>query len=233
MRAGEKLYDGEGRQVALFPLVSFIISQADTETYSHNPSVYWATDYLGYNERGTRQLRAPCYAPVDIKLLWMDRSYPVAVWESLDVVHLPYGIGYLTVLCYHDNDVANGLYSIGDIKLQGEIFNRTGTMNHGSQVGDHLHLETGIGRYNFSYSTGPGTPEYKYHITNYTTVRRLHNYEALYINGTTPRHSSYYPTQYPWVTFEGGSPIPPGEDKKRYGFKFVLFDKNNRLRNLR
>ena len=229
MRAGQKMYDNEGRQVALFPLVSFVISQSDTGTYSHGGGqVYWATDYLGYNERGTRQLRAPCYAPVDLKLLWFDPSYPVAVWESLTEVHMPYGIDYLTVLTYHDNDVANGLYHVGDIKRQGEIFNRTGTMNHGSQVGDHMHLETGRGRYNLSYSTGPGTPEYKYHITDYTTVKRLHNYNALYINDTIPRHTTYYPTEYPWVTYQGGSPIPPSDDKKKYRFKWVLYA--NKLR---
>ena len=223
MRAHETLYDNNGYQVALFPLVSFIISQADTDTYSHVPSRYWATDYLGYNERGTRQLRAPCYAPVDMKLVWFDASYPVAIWESLTEVHMPYGIDYLTVLVYHDNDYANGVYHVGDIKRMGEIFNRTGTMNHGQTVGDHMHLETGRGRFT--------NPANHYHIENSGGVHRLHNYDALYINGTTPRHSSYYPTEYPWVTYQGGSPLPPSHDKKKYRFKWVLYA--NKLRNNR
>lgn len=229
MRANEKMYDNNGKQVALFPLESFVISQADTETYSHNPSVYWATDYLGYNLAGNRVYRAPCYAPVDLKLLWFDPSYPVAVWESLQPVHLANNmIDYLTVLVYHDNDVANGVYSVGDIKRQGEVFNKTGTLNHGSTVGDHMHLETGYGKYNLSYSTGAGTAEYKYHITDYTTVKRLHNYDALFINDTVPRTTSQYPTTYPWKTFQGGSPIPPSE-YKRYHFKFYLFKRNRQM----
>ena len=225
MRANEKLYDNQGYQVALFPLEGFVISQTDQETYSHNPSVYWATDYMGWNSSG-RVYRDPCYAPVDMKLLWFDPDYPVAVWESLQPVHLANDmIDYLTVLVYHDQDYANGVYTVGDIKLQGEMFNKTGTMNHGSTVGDHMHLETGYGRYNLSYSTGSGTAEYKYHITNYTTVKRLHNYDALFINDTTPYTTSLYPATYPWVTFSGGSPTP---SSRRYKFKWVLYA--NKLR---
>lgn len=215
MIANQKMYDGNGKQVALFPLVSFIISQADTETYSHNPSRYWATDYLGYNESGNRVYRAPCYAPVDIKLIWFDASYPVAVWESLEKVHLANNmIDYLTILVYHDNDYANGVYHVGDIKRQGEIFNKTGTMNHGQTVGDHMHLETGYGRFT--------NPNNHYHIENSGGVNRLHNYDALFINDTIPRHTSYYPTEYPWKTFQGGSPTPPGENKEHH-FPWVLY----------
>lgn len=225
MRAGQTLRDSNGKQVALFPLESFVISQADWETYSHVPSTYYATDYLAYNLSGQRIYRADCYAPVDLRLLWYDASYPVAVWESLEKVHLANNeIDYLTVLCYHDNDVANGVYSVGDIKRQGERFNRTGTMNHGQIVGDHLHLETGKGRYNLSYSTGPNTPEYKYHITDYTTVKRLHNYDALYINDTIPRTTTQYPYTYPWKTYEGGS----SGGYSKYHFKWVLYA--NKLR---
>lgn len=231
MRPYQTLRDDDNYQVALFPLESFVISQADTEHYSHKPTIYWATDYLAYNTSGQRITRANCYAPVDLKLLWMDRSYPVAVWESLEKVHLANGVlDYLTVLVYHDNDIYNGLYSVGDIKRQGEVFNKTGTINHGETVGDHVHLETGRGKYKYNYSTKSGTAEYKYHITNYTTVKRLHNYDALFINDTIPRHTSQYPTQYPWKTFEGGHPSPtPSPSGKRYKFKWVLYA--NKIRN--
>lgn len=224
MRAGQKLYDDNAKQVALFPLEGFVITQTDQETYSHQPSVYWATDYMGWDANG-RVYRDPCYAPVDIKLIWQDRSQPVAVWESLLPVHLANGmIDYLTITCYHDNDVANGLYNVGDIKRQGDMFNKTGT---GGNVGDHLHLETGYGRYTTSTNTGVGTLNYKYHITDYTAPKRLHNYDALFINDTTPYTTSGYPATYPWKTFQGGSPTPPIEYKK-YKFKWVLYA--NKLR---
>ena len=231
MRAHETMYDDQGYQVALFPLVSFVISQSDTGTFSHGGGqVYWATDYMGYNDSGTRQLRAPCYAPVDLKCIWLNRSNCVAVWESLTPVHLANGmIDYLTVTVYHDNDIQNGITQTGTIKRQGEIFNRTGT--GGNVTGDHMHLETGYGRYTSSTSTAYGTSEYKYHITDWTAPKRLHNYNALFINDTVPRHTSGYPTEYPWVTYQGGSPLPPSHDKKKYRFKWVLYA--NKLRNNR
>lgn len=228
MRALETLYDNNGYQVALFPLPGFHISQRDDETYSHNPSVYYATDYLGWGANG-RIYRCPCYAPVDIKLIWKDSTECCAVWESLNPVHLVENnmIDYLTILCYHDNDIENNTYyPIGTIKRQGEEFNKSGT--GGRVTGDHLHLETGYGRYNLSYSTGYGTAEYKYHITDWTRPKRLHNYDALFINDTNPYQS---PGAYRWVEFTGGSPTPT--DYKRYGFKWVLYANKIRNRNMR
>ena len=224
MIANQKLKDENNYQVALFPLESFVISQPDTGTFSHNPAVYWATDYMAYNLSGSRITRANCYAPVDLKCIWLDRNECCAVWESLDRVHLAndtHTIDYLTILVYHDNDIANGITQVGTIKRQGEVFNKTGT--GGNVTGDHMHLETGYGRYNLSYSTGSGTAEYKYHITDYTTPKRLHNYDALFINDTIPRHTTQYPTEYPWKTFNGGS------SGKKYKFKWVLYA--NKLRN--
>lgn len=129
MRAGQTLYDNDNRQVALFPLEGFHISQTDMETFSHNPSVYWATDYLGWGSSG-RIYRDPCYAPVDIKCVWVERTNCLAIWESLDRVHLAsasHPLDYLTLIVYHDNDIANGITQVGTIKRQGEMFNKTGT----------------------------------------------------------------------------------------------------------
>lgn len=130
MRANQKMYDDNGYQVALFPLEGFHISQTDMETYSHNPPLYWATDYLGWNLFG-RVYRDPCFAPVDIKCIWLDKAVCVAVWESLAPVHLANGmIDYLTITVYHDQDITNGLITVGTFKQQGEQFNRTGTGGH-------------------------------------------------------------------------------------------------------
>ena len=215
MRAGQKLYDNNAVQVALFPLEGFHISQRDDETFSHNPSRYWATDYLGWNSSG-RVYRDPCYAPVDIKCVWLNRTECMAIWESLLPVHMVGDrIDYLTIIVYHDNDIANGITQTGTIKRQGEQFNRTGT---GGQVtGDHVHLETGYGKFT--------SPANHYHIEDSGGVHRLHNYDCLYINNTSPYQS---PGNYNWITFQGGSPTPPSEYKK-YKFKWVLYA--NKIRN--
>ena len=129
MRANQRMYDENGYQVALFILEGFSVSQSDTGTYSHGGgAVYWATDYLGLNSQGQRVYRDPCYAPVDIKCIWLNKANCVAVWESLEKVHLANGmIDYLTLTVYHDQDITNGVITVGTVKRQGEQFNKTGT----------------------------------------------------------------------------------------------------------
>ena len=214
MRAGQTMYDNNGKQVALFILSGFHISQRDDETYSHDPSRYWATDYLGWNANG-RVYRCPCYAPVDIKCVWVNRTECMAIWESLEEVHLVNDrIAYLTLIVYHDQDITNGLINIGQIKRQGQEFNKTGT--GGNVTGDHVHLETGYGRFT--------NPVNHFHIEDSGGVHRLHNYDCLYINDTSPIQS---PGSYNWKTFQGGSPTPPSY--RKYRFKWVLYA--NKLRN--
>lgn len=208
MKPLQKLRDKNGYQVALFPLTGFSISQTDYGTASHHSGEeYWATDYLALNENGQRIYRANCYAPVDIKLIFVNRTESMAVWESVNKVHLANGmIDFLTITCYHDNDIANGVYPyrIGQIVQQGYVFFKTGT--GGTATGDHLHMETGYGKYLTPNSTDRGTPEYKFHITDYTTPKRLHNYDALFINDTNPYAS---PEHYNWLIFNdnGGATV--------------------------
>lgn len=200
MKPLQKLRDSNGYQVALFPLTGFTISQTDYGDFSHHHGEeYWATDYLALNTHGTRVYRTNCYAPVDIKLVFTNQAESMAVWESVNKVHLANGmIDYLTITCYHDNDIENGTYPyrIGQVISQGYVFFKTGT--GGSASGDHLHLETGYGRYRLRQSTDRGTAEYKFHITDYTIPKRLHNYDALFINDTDPYDSPQY---YTWLTF--------------------------------
>lgn len=223
MRAGQTLYDNNNKQVALFPLNGFHISQTDYGTYSHGGGqVYWATDYLGWNSNG-RVYHDPCYAPVDIKCIWLNRTESCAVWESLDTVHLANNVvDFLTILCYHDEDISNGTLQVGTIKRMGQQFAKTGV--GGTATGDHLHLECGRGKYLTSSSSSYGTSEYKYHITDWTAPKRLHNYDALFINDTDPIET---PSGYNWKTYTGGHPAP--EPTKKYNFKWVLYA--NKLRN--
>ena len=105
-------------------------------------------------------------------------------------------LDYLGIIVYHDNDIENGTYSnVGDIKRQGEIFNRTGT--GGRVTGDHVHLETGKGQVNLS--------QYLFHFLDSTDCKRIVPDDALFVNDTivTP-----YP-RYDWKTYQGGV-VPPG-----------------------
>ena len=227
MKPLEKLVDDNGYQVVLFPLEYIYVSQADDSTFSHEGgSWYWATDYLGWNSEG-RVYRCQCYAPVDLKCIYLDRVECMACWESLNKVHLANGlIDYFGIITYHDNDIADGLINVGDIKYQGQPFVKTGT--GGNVTGDHVHIETGYGKYtNPNVSTGRGTPNYKYHFTDYTDVKRLHNYNAMYINDTV---NVYSPDYYTWVNYQGGTPpIPPFPPiLKSSKFPFVIYSKKLR-----
>ena len=217
MQANQKLKDANGYQIALFPLEYIYVSQADDETFSHE-DWYYATDYLGWDANG-RVYRCPCYAPVDLKCIYIDIGECMAVWESFRPVHLANGmIDYLGIIVYHDNDISNGIITVGDIKPQGQRFNRTGT--GGNVTGDHVHLETGYGKYTQPYTSTPrGTANYKYHFTDYTDVKRLHNYDALFTNDTI---NEYSPNYYTWRVYSGGY-------YRKSKFPWVLY--SNKFRN--
>lgn len=198
MYAGQQLLDDNGKQVCLFPLIGFSISQPWWGTYSHEGGAsYYATDFVALDLNGNVQTRAPCYAPVDIKLLWKDPVECVALWQSVEQVHFADNtLDYLGIIVYHDNDIQNGTYSnVGDVKRQGEIFNRSGTGGFAS--GDHVHLETGKGQVNLQ-------SDYLYHFRDNTSCKRIVPDNALFVNDTrvTPYQG------YNWKTFDGGI-VPP------------------------
>lgn len=199
MLPNQRLNDPNGNQVALFPLVGFSISQPWYGTYSHEGgATYYATDFVALDSNGNTQTRAPCYAPVDMQLLWKEVPNCVALWQSVNPVHFADNtLDYLGIIVYHDNDIENGTYSpVGTIKRQGEIFNRSGTGGHAS--GDHVHLETGKGQVNLQ-------TDYLYHFRDNTGCKRIVPDDALFVNDTrvTP-----YP-RYNWKIYEGGV-VPPG-----------------------
>ena len=178
---------------------------------------------MPYDLNGNRLFRAPCYAPVDIKLLWKDPVECCALWQSTQQVHFADGsIDYLGIIVYHDNDIQNGTYSnVGDIVTQGQIFNRSGTGGHVS--GDHVHLETGKGQVNLS--------QYRYHFYDTTDCKRIKPDEALFKNDTViiPDARDYY-LGYHFIDFDGGitpptppTPPTPGGDLPKSKFPWVLY----------
>lgn len=205
-----------GVEVSLFPLPYIDISQADYGTFSHHFEEYYATDFLGY----TPPTHAPCYAPVSMELIFLNRQECMGVWQSLEPVLFADGsTDYLGVIVYHDNRYEDGLMQVGMRVSQGDIFNYTGT--GGNVNGDHMHLETGKGRWLDSGTSTPrGTAEYKFHFTDYTTVKRIRVFDALYANDTEiirndPRN------EYLWKYYE--KPVTPTGDITRKKFPWVLY----------
>lgn len=122
------------------------------------------------------------------------------MWQSLNPVHFADGsLDYLGLIVYHDNDIQNGTYSsVGTIKRQGEIFNRSGT--GGNVSGDHLHLETGKGQVNLQ-------SDYLYHFRDNTSCKRIVPDRALFVNDTLVVPDQYS-SGYNWLIYDGGV-VPP------------------------
>lgn len=220
----EKMTDSQGNQVALFPLESFIITQRDDESYSHDPAHYWATDYQGFNYTSGSETQigtgsvvpyAPYYAPVDMECVGMDKTNASICWRSINKVHLANDtIDYLILLFYHDNNVPAGAFVVGQQVAQGEIIGHCGTYgNRGSQVANHVHMESGYGE---NWLKVYQQPYYGHINLDYA----LHNYDAMFGNDSTCWGIPSYPDKYPWKEFTP-SPTPVGSKKKK-GFPWYI-----------
>lgn len=226
MLANQKMNTPSGEQVCLFPLEYINISQAYYGTYSHDETEYYATDFLGWGASG-RVYHCPCYAPVDMELIFLSISESMGVWQSKTKVYFADGTtDYLGIIVYHDNRYQNGQMEIGMTASQGDIFNYTGT--GGNVTGDHMHLECGKGKWNNPHTSTPrGTAEYKFHFTDYTTVKRIHVFNALYANDTIivqndPRNI------YDWKYYSGG--VTPTSSDKIHKFPwYIIKRKRDRL----
>lgn len=227
MVRGQTQIDENGHQVALFPLESFIITQRDDETYSHDPTRYLATDYQAFHytsgsdtQIGTGYVLTfhEYYAPVDMVCVGMDTTNASILWRSINPVHLANdNIDYLILLFYHDNRVPAGDYSVGDTVSQGDIIGHTGTYgNGGSTVANHVHMESGYGQ---NWNRVYANPSWGHINLDYA----LHNYTAMYGNDTTCYGISSYPDKYPWQYYQGPTPPPPTPTSgKKKGFPWYI-----------
>lgn len=220
MRAGQKQRDPNNYQVALFPLESFIITQRDDETYSHDPTRYLATDYQAFRydtgsetQTGSGQVLNfhPYYAPVDMVCVGIDTTNASICWRSINTVHLANGnIDYLILLFYHDNKVPQGVYSVGQTVSQGDIIGYTGTYGDGgSTVANHVHMESGYGQnWNRVYQS----PDWGHINLDFA----LHNYDAMFGDDSICYGIPSYPDKYPWRYYGTTPPTPVDVSKTHF-----------------
>ena len=211
MVAGEKLVGSDGKEVMLFPLPYMYISQGEGETYSHAGT--YNIDFLGYGVGG-RIYQAPYYAPCSCKCVRTFSSGNGAngrVYESLDRVHTPNGLQYVSFLFFHDD---NPTSVVGNIYSQGDLIGHTGT--NGNVTGDHVHFNTADGKY-AGYENVP--PDNQGQLVNST-----HIYDICYVNDTVLVNDY----NYNWQIYSGG--ITPSKYRKGK-FPWVLYAR--RLRDKR
>ena len=211
MRAGQTLVAADGYEVALFPMPYLRMSQDEGGDYSHQGT--YNIDLVGWGPNG-RILRAPLYAPCTCKLVYKLGSGSggnMRCFQSVNRVHTPAGLQYITFYFGHDNDPP--VNTIGQVVNQGDLIYRTGTEGH--VTGDHCHTCMGYGQwvswsYNIHDNRNPaGSFDFEY---------RLHYWDAVYVNDTVI--SIGY--NHNWVEWTG--PIPPGPTPVSFNkFPWVLY----------
>lgn len=208
MVAGQRMIGNDGKEVMLFPLPYIYISQGEFESFSHG-GIY-AIDFLGWNANG-RVYQAPMYAPCSCRCVaTIDVNNNGRVFQSIDPVHTPNGLQYVTFMCFHDN---NPIASVGDTFTQGDVFAHTGTA--GNVTGDHTHFNTANGTY-AGWENVP--PDNHGQLINST-----HVYDICYTNDTIIVNGY----GYNWVEYSGG--VTPGERVKSR-FPWVLYARKLRNR---
>ena len=209
MTAGQKMVANDGKEVMLFPLPYMYISQGELESFSHAGIL--AIDFMGWDQSG-RVYEAPMYAPCSCECVAIIDAYNNGrVFQSLDTVHTPNGLQYVTFMCFHDN---NPIASVGDRFTQGDIFAHTGTA--GGVTGDHTHFNTADGTYAGWENVPPDN--------HGELINSSHIYDTCYVNDTV----LVYDYNYNWQEYQGG--VTPSEVKKTH-FPWVLYA--NKLRKQR
>ena len=205
MVAGERLVANDGKEVMLFPLPYIYISQGENESFSHSGIL--AIDFLGWDSNG-RVYQAQMYAPCSCKCVATIDDYNKGrIFQSLDVVHTPNGLQYVTFMYFHDN---NPIASVGDVFTQGDLIGHTGT--EGNVTGDHTHMNMANGSFN------PNN-----YWKNGQLVNSDHIYDICYTNDTIIVNGY----GYNWIEYSGG--LTPGE-KTKGKFPWVLYARKLRNR---
>lgn len=199
MRANEKLVAPDGYEVMLFPLSYIYISQGENGEFSHRGTLN--IDFLGWGASG-RVFNAPLYAPCSCKCVaTIDVNNNGRVFESLEKVHTPNGLQYVTFMFFHDNfPIAN----VGSTFSQGDLIGHTGTA--GNVTGDHTHFNTANGKYAGWENVPPDN--------NGELINSSHIYDTCYTNDTVIVDGY----GYNWKEYNGGTYI-----KSNKKFKWVLY----------
>lgn len=207
MLRGERMGDGAGNEVVLFPFEYLYMSQDEGGDYSHSGT--YNIDFLGWDANG-RVLECPYYAPCTLECIgYYDTSSNDRIYQSIAPVHLANGsINYLTLYVAHDNHPP---HVIGEVIIQGELLGYTGTA--GQVTGDHLHTCVGQGTYD-GFTTRPGGHQ---DLTN-----RIHYWDACYVNDTVIVQGY----NHNWITYQGG--VTPGGGGRKSSFPWVLYARRKR-----
>lgn len=131
MRRGQRLFDGQGNELCLYPLEYMYISNGE-----HNQL---AIDFLGWNSQG-RVYDCECFAPFSGRVVYTGNDHNMIYWSNSPVRFADGTLDHATVLVAHSMTAPPG---VGTQITQGQSWYHTG--NYGYSTGDHLHMEVARG----------------------------------------------------------------------------------------
>lgn len=198
MRAGQKLVASDGKEVLLFPLEYMNISQDEGGSYSHAGTLN--IDFLGWGPNG-RVYDCPYYAPCKCVLVYQSTVGAYNIWNSLNPVHTPSGLMYVSFMVIHDSNLP---FAVGHVLNQGDLMGHTGI--GGNVTGDHVHLNVASGNYAGQEQVPPDN--------QWQLINSEHIYNMMYVNDTVIINGE----NHPWVDYTG--PVYGTISSK---FNFVLF----------
>lgn len=214
MLKGQKLVAKDGYEVMLFPLPYMDISQGENGSYSHKGTLN--IDFIGWGKNG-RVYHAPMYAPCSCKCVRTIDSYNKGrIFQSLNKVHTPKGLQYVTFMNFHDN---NPIAKVGSTFKQGELYAHTGTA--GGVTGDHTHFNCAKGKYDGWEQVPPQGHGQLVHST--------HIYDICYVNDTVIRDGYNYPWKT-WKETPTPTPTPTPAQVLKPHFPWVLYARKLRDR---
>ena len=158
--------DGAGRDLALFPCQTMMVTQGAFDEYSHQKQ----------NALDIQPTNGMAFAPFNAKVVRVDPGETTCngVWlQSIDKVRYADGsYDYMTVLFMHDNDIAD--LTVGRVLTQGEYFYQSGTM--GNSSGAHIHVAVYRGAYSddmaiYGFGSGNVNVEDALFVRDDTTIR--------------------------------------------------------------
>lgn len=189
MTPNERLFDGSGHEVCLFPLEYMNISNPEHQLY--------AIDFLGWSSTG-RRYDCPCYAPFSGSVVYTGNDHNMIYWSSNPVRCADGTLSDVTVLVAHSNTAPSG---VGTTFTQGDLWYHTG--NYGVSTGDHLHMEVAKGHVMWdSGGTHLMLPSHMYDIMykNDTIIINDNSYPWKIYDSPTPPVVKK-PHRFPWPVY--------------------------------
>ena len=188
MTYGQRMYDTQGNEVALFPMEYMYISNTEHHLLG--------IDFLGWDANG-RVFDCPCYAPFSGRVVYTGNDHNMIYWSTNPVRCADGTLSDVSVLVAHSN---TSPAIVGSVMTQGDLWYHTG--NYGWSSGDHLHMEVAKGHVMWDASgQWLNNPAHLYDVVyvNDVTIVDGAGYNWITYDGPQPTPEDGSMKKFPWV----------------------------------